>query len=265
MFDLYVRKHLIVFKHELLLVKSILTLQFIQTAAPIAGARNRSGCMTYTHTHGARNRFCEFSAPILKDNKPAGETVGYGDGVGCFSTGGFGGWLNPKEDGETATRKILGSLEVYVCLCPRPVFSNMQLWRYGFWPFFAMSASRSPGILVPLDDMGNPTINGDSDLSGLSVGGFRWMAGRLDQKWLRNAPNFVLFFNVFDICVGDMNIFASSGSDSSAINSYPLLQAGTSRTGPSSNQEVEHIYIIYSQTMPWLCIFFTVTACNSNF
>mmetsp|Transcript_7069 Transcript_7069/g.11524 ORF Transcript_7069/g.11524 Transcript_7069/m.11524 type:complete len:421 (+) Transcript_7069:58-1320(+) len=33
------------------------------------------GCMTYTHTFGARNRFCEFSAPILKDNKPGGILV----------------------------------------------------------------------------------------------------------------------------------------------------------------------------------------------
>jgi len=33
------------------------------------------GCMTYTHTFGARNRFCEFSAPILMDNKPAGILV----------------------------------------------------------------------------------------------------------------------------------------------------------------------------------------------
>ena len=31
-----------------------------------------AGCMTYTHTYGARNRFMEFSRPILKDNKPAG-------------------------------------------------------------------------------------------------------------------------------------------------------------------------------------------------
>ncbi|CAL1130770.1 unnamed protein product [Cladocopium goreaui] len=33
------------------------------------------GCMTYTHTYGARNRFCEFSKPILKDNKPGGILV----------------------------------------------------------------------------------------------------------------------------------------------------------------------------------------------
>ena len=28
--------------------------------------------MTYTHTHGAQNRFMEFTKPILKDNKPGG-------------------------------------------------------------------------------------------------------------------------------------------------------------------------------------------------
>ena len=31
-----------------------------------------AGCMTYTHTHGAQNRFMEFTKPILKDNKPGG-------------------------------------------------------------------------------------------------------------------------------------------------------------------------------------------------
>lgn len=30
------------------------------------------GCMTYTHTYGARNRYLEFSHPILDQNKPAG-------------------------------------------------------------------------------------------------------------------------------------------------------------------------------------------------
>lgn len=30
------------------------------------------GCMTYTRTRGERNRYLEFSDPILKDNKPAG-------------------------------------------------------------------------------------------------------------------------------------------------------------------------------------------------
>eukprot|EP00438_Fugacium_kawagutii_P022465 Skav232351 [mRNA] locus=scaffold2646:396434:398740:+ [translate_table: standard] len=33
------------------------------------------GCMTYTHTFGARNRFMDFSKPFLKDNKPAGLKV----------------------------------------------------------------------------------------------------------------------------------------------------------------------------------------------
>lgn len=39
------------------------------------------GCMTYTHTHGARNRFMEFSKPILKDNKPGGLIVRLNNGV----------------------------------------------------------------------------------------------------------------------------------------------------------------------------------------
>eukprot|EP00435_Cladocopium_sp_Y103_P075793 s11_g65.t1 len=39
------------------------------------------GCMTYTHTYGARNRFMEFSRPILKDNKPAGLLVRLQNGV----------------------------------------------------------------------------------------------------------------------------------------------------------------------------------------
>lgn len=39
------------------------------------------GCMTYTHTYGARNRFMEFSKPILKDNKPAGLLVRLQNGV----------------------------------------------------------------------------------------------------------------------------------------------------------------------------------------
>lgn len=30
------------------------------------------GCMTYSHTYGARNRYLEFSHPILDRNKPAG-------------------------------------------------------------------------------------------------------------------------------------------------------------------------------------------------
>lgn len=29
-------------------------------------------CVSYTHTHGERNRYLEFSRPILRDNKPAG-------------------------------------------------------------------------------------------------------------------------------------------------------------------------------------------------
>ncbi len=33
------------------------------------------GCMTYTHTHGARTRFLEFSNGVLKENKPAGLLV----------------------------------------------------------------------------------------------------------------------------------------------------------------------------------------------
>mmetsp|Transcript_103366 Transcript_103366/g.126296 ORF Transcript_103366/g.126296 Transcript_103366/m.126296 type:complete len:346 (-) Transcript_103366:122-1159(-) len=39
------------------------------------------GCMAYTHTFGARNRFMEFSKPILKDNKPAGLLVRLVNGV----------------------------------------------------------------------------------------------------------------------------------------------------------------------------------------
>lgn len=38
------------------------------------------GCMTYTHTVGERNRFLEFSDPILSDNKPAGILTRLEDG-----------------------------------------------------------------------------------------------------------------------------------------------------------------------------------------
>jgi hypothetical protein len=40
--------------------------------------------MTYTHTFGARNRFCEFSAPILMDNKPAGRLMPWDDSPETF-------------------------------------------------------------------------------------------------------------------------------------------------------------------------------------
>eukprot|EP00913_Durusdinium_trenchii_P000552 g508.t1 len=42
------------------------------------------GCMTYTHTWGARTRFLDFSKPILQHNKPAGLLVKLENGVPKF-------------------------------------------------------------------------------------------------------------------------------------------------------------------------------------
>jgi len=39
------------------------------------------GCMTYTHTAGVRNRYMEFSLPILNDNAPAGLLTRLSNGV----------------------------------------------------------------------------------------------------------------------------------------------------------------------------------------
>uniref|UniRef100_A0A6T7GP04 Solute-binding protein family 3/N-terminal domain-containing protein n=1 Tax=Coccolithus braarudii TaxID=221442 RepID=A0A6T7GP04_9EUKA len=39
------------------------------------------GCMTYTHTYGARNRWMDFSHAILQDNKPGGILTRLVDGV----------------------------------------------------------------------------------------------------------------------------------------------------------------------------------------
>eukprot|EP00588_Corethron_pennatum_P017662 CAMPEP_0194303604 /NCGR_PEP_ID=MMETSP0171-20130528/1447_1 /TAXON_ID=218684 /ORGANISM="Corethron pennatum, Strain L29A3" /LENGTH=357 /DNA_ID=CAMNT_0039054563 /DNA_START=71 /DNA_END=1144 /DNA_ORIENTATION=- len=43
------------------------------------------GCMTYTHTAGVRNRFLDFSAPILSANKAAGIITRLKDGVPVIS------------------------------------------------------------------------------------------------------------------------------------------------------------------------------------